>query len=47
MFAPVETMASTMLLRIRSMKICFMPAETMEPAMQRMTPHSVSRSIMS
>ena len=37
----------TMLLRMRSTKIFWRPAEMREPARQRMTPQSVSRSIMS
>ncbi len=47
MFAPVETIASTMLFRIKSTMTFCRPAEISEPARQRMTPHSVSRSIMS
>ena len=40
MLAPVETIASTMLLRIMSTKTFFRPALMSEPARQRMTPHS-------
>jgi len=45
MFAPVETMASTMSFSISVMSAFFSPAETSEPASVRTTAHPLSASM--